>query len=107
MLAAECNFPIARSGLNRIKMHPDSWSTFYSGGFFIGGIAMMKKILFVATLLLPFAVFAEPNEKVLEHAKEQTHSLHAHFNAPEIDGSNLMLGIALVGGVLGLLRKSR
>jgi hypothetical protein len=67
---------------------------------------MMKKILFVAALLLPFAVFAEPNEDSHAHAKEHAHSLHAHFNAPEIDGSNLMLGIALVGGVLGLLRKS-
>ena len=63
---------------------------------------MLRNAIFIAALLAPVAVFAAPNEHALANANE-----HASFNAPEIDGSNLLLGIALVGGVLGFLRKSR
>lgn len=52
---------------------------------------MLRKIFIGAVLLAPVFTFAEGKG----HAYTYVHTKHA----PEIDGSNIVLGIAVLGGV--------
>jgi hypothetical protein len=58
---------------------------------------MIRKILLATVLLTPLLTFAQGNG----HAYAYGHAKHA----PEIDGSNLILGIALLGGILSLTKR--
>jgi LPXTG-motif cell wall-anchored protein len=75
---------------------------------------MLKKLLFVTAILVPLATFAEGNERH-EVRGEGGYEHHGGWNwgnhgggdrsvhAPEIDGSNAVLGLALLGGILTLM----
>ncbi len=56
---------------------------------------MLRKIAVASLLLVPLITFAEG------HGHAYGHSRHA----PEIDGSNIVLAIALLGGILSLGRR--
>jgi hypothetical protein len=60
---------------------------------------MLSKFLVAATLSVPLIAFAEPNANAFAHANQ-----HASFqHAPEIDGTNVVLGITLLGGIISLI----
>ena len=64
---------------------------------------MFKKILFATVVLTPLVTFAAPNENAYAHA-----NVHASFmRAPEIDGGNLVLGLALLGGIISLVARNK
>jgi hypothetical protein len=57
---------------------------------------MLRKLLFTALIAAPLLASADPgNGNAYGHTK----------HAPEIDGSNVILGIALLGGIISLSRK--
>jgi hypothetical protein len=58
---------------------------------------MLRKLLLATVLLTPLVTFAEGRG----HAYAWGHVKHA----PEIDGSNIVLGIALLGGILSLAKR--
>lgn len=58
---------------------------------------MLRKIAVTSLLLVPLITFAEGHG----HGHAYGHSRHA----PEIDGSNIVLAIALLGGILSLGRR--
>jgi LPXTG-motif cell wall-anchored protein len=58
---------------------------------------MLRKIFITSALLAPLLAFAQGNGHAYGHFK----------HAPEIDGSNIVLGIALLGGVLSLARRRK
>lgn len=58
---------------------------------------MLRKIALTSALLVPLLAYAEGNG----HAYAYGHSKHA----PEIDGGNIVLAIALLGGILSLTRR--
>jgi hypothetical protein len=64
---------------------------------------MFKKILCATFVLTPLVAFAAPSENAYAHANE-----HASFlRAPEIDGGNLLLGLALLGGIISLVVRNK
>lgn len=66
---------------------------------------MVKKILVGAVLLAPLVTLAQ-SSSALEHANGNASFNRTH--APEIDGGNAVLGIALLGGVISLMvRKNK
>ena len=58
---------------------------------------MLRKLAVTSVLLAPLLVFAQGNG----HGNAYGHSKHA----PEIDGGNVVLAIALLGGLLSLTRR--
>ena len=56
---------------------------------------MLRKIAFASLLLVPLITFAEGEGHAYGHSR----------HAPEIDGSNIVLAIALLGGILSLGRR--
>lgn len=63
----------------------------------------LRKALFATVFLTPLVSFSAPNENAYQHANG-----NASFKrAPEIDGSNLVLGLALVGGIITLISRNR
>jgi hypothetical protein len=64
-------------------------------------IIMLNKLLVAILASAPLLVMAGPSSNAFDHANPS----HASFmQVPEIDGSSLVLGLALVGGVISLLR---
>ncbi|MFL6716894.1 MAG: hypothetical protein ACJ8G3_11095 [Burkholderiaceae bacterium] len=60
---------------------------------------MLRKIALTSALLVPLLAYAEGNGN--GNAYAYGHSKHA----PEIDGGNIVLAIALLGGILSLTRR--
>lgn len=60
---------------------------------------MLKGFLVSTVLLVPLIAFAEPNANAYAHANPKASFKHA----PEIDGTNLVLGITLLGGLVSLV----
>ena len=58
---------------------------------------MLRKLAISTALLVPLFAFAQGNG----HGNAYGHSKHA----PEIDGGNAVLAIALLGGLLSLTRR--
>ena len=58
---------------------------------------MLRKLALTSALLFPLLAFGQGNG----HAYAYGHSKHA----PEIDGGNIVLAIALLGGLLSLTRR--
>ena len=56
---------------------------------------MLRKIALTSALLFPLLAYAEGNGNAYGHSK----------HAPEIDGGNVVLAIALLGGILSLTRR--
>jgi hypothetical protein len=56
---------------------------------------MLRKLAVTSALLAPLLVFAQGNGNAYGHSK----------HAPEIDGGNIVLAIALLGGLLSLTRR--
>lgn len=56
---------------------------------------MLRKLAVTSLLLVPLLSFAEGNGHAYGHSR----------HAPEIDGSNVVLAIALLGGILSLARR--
>ncbi|WP_147383937.1 hypothetical protein [Noviherbaspirillum sedimenti] len=65
---------------------------------------MIRKIVVTSLLLAPLLTFAQGNGQNGNgngHAYGHRNRLHA----PEIDGSNVVLAVALLGGILSLARR--
>lgn len=62
---------------------------------------MLQKAFLCAALLTPLLAFGEPSAKAYEHANGNA----AFLRAPEIDGSNALLGIVLLGGIISLIAR--
>jgi uncharacterized protein (TIGR03382 family) len=56
---------------------------------------MFRKLAVTSVLLVPLMVFAQGNGNAYGHTK----------HAPEIDGGNIVLAVALLGGLLSLTRR--
>lgn len=56
---------------------------------------MLRNLLISAVLLVPLTTFAQGNGHAYGHTK----------HVPEIDGDSIVIGIALLGGVLSLVRR--
>lgn len=66
---------------------------------------MLKRFLVAAVLLTPLVTFAQ-SSSAFENANVNASFKRVH--APEIDGGNAILGIALLGGIVSLMvRKSK
>lgn len=66
---------------------------------------MLKRILVAAVLLTPLVTLAQ-SSKAFENANDNASFKRVH--APEIDGGNAALGIALLGGIVSLMvRKNK
>jgi len=64
---------------------------------------MLKKFSIALLASVPLLALAAPSENAYQHANS-----HASFmSAPEIDGSSLILGLALLGGVISLMRNKK
>jgi hypothetical protein len=67
------------------------------------GAKMLKKFLLTTLVLTPLVTLAKPNEHAFEHANGQA----SFMRAPEINGGNLILGFALLGGIVSLVSRNR
>jgi LPXTG-motif cell wall-anchored protein len=62
---------------------------------------MLRNFMLAIALLVPLVTFAEPNANALNNANPASGQGFSH--APEIDGSNAMLGLVLLGGIVSLV----
>lgn len=67
---------------------------------------MFAKIIVVGTLLTPLVALAAPNENAFFHASPTGQANGKAFAVPEIDSSNLLLSLALLGGIVRLVARS-
>lgn len=73
---------------------------------------MVKKFLLAIVLLTPLVTFAQ-SSSAFEHANgnasfQPGHTTGNSVHAPEIDGGNAVLGLALLGGIISLMvRKNK
>ena len=61
---------------------------------------MLKKIFLFTALLTPLITFAQ-SSSAFEHANSNASFKSTH--APEIDGGNAVIGLALLGGIISLM----
>jgi hypothetical protein len=61
---------------------------------------MLRKILLATVLLTPLVTFAQ-SSSAWTHANGNASFKQVH--APEIDGGNAVLGLALLGGIISLM----
>jgi hypothetical protein len=68
-----------------------------------GNFIMLRSFLASVVLLAPLITLAEPNANAYKHANSNASFKHA----PEIDGSNIILGVTLLGGIVSLIVRRR
>ena len=65
---------------------------------------MLRKILLAGVLLTPLVTFAQSSNA---YANANGNASFNRVHAPEIDGGNAILGLALLGGIITLIARKK